>query len=1318
MTETDERVANETSPLVESDNDSNNVDSIAGQEVQDYLGAERTGHLSETKSSWYLFLLTLSIGGLQIVWSVELSNGSPYLLSLGMSKALLAFVWIAGPLTGTLVQPYIGICSDNCRSSWGKRKPFMVVGGLATVVALLALAWVNELVGGFLGIFGIDQASTGTRTTIIVFATILMYCLDFAINTVQAGIRCFIVDNAPAHQQESANSWASRLTGVGNILGYIFGYMDLPRCLPFLGNTQFKVLCALASLSLVITLLISCLYIQERDPRLDPCVSTGNPGVVAFFKQVFKSIQYLPPQIAKVCEVQLAAWIGWFPFLFYATTYIGQLYVNPIFDEHPNLSDNEIDKAWEKATRIGTFALLVYAIISFVANITLPMFIVPTYQPDVSSEETNNPSGDERPFLGTRSLSWSTLPVGTPSEPPPTLPDKKTVEAADRSSWVSKLQIPGLTLRRAWALSHVLFALCMFSTFFIYSHQAGTVVIAIVGICWALTLWAPFALISAEVARIDAERRIQRYRSEVAGPTIPNSAGNSAQPYSITRHDDLEDGLSSPRKAMTEEENLAQAGIILGLHNVAVSSPQILSSLICSVIFKMSQKPRGEPWDDSVGWTLRFGGCAAVLAAWLTRRAADSESDPDEDAPEAGTKEFFSSWALFILIMLLMFALFTSYILQQKKIQAVHETVLSIFAGMFVGLIIRLSPESPIQDSVTFDYQFFFNLLLPPIILASGYELHQANFFRNIGTILTFAFAGTFISAIVLGLVLFLWTRIPLDGLNITFVEAISVGATLSATDPVTILAIFNLYKVEPKLYTVIFGESILNDAIAIVLFDTAQKYADSDAGSLTVLNLFEAIGLFLLAFFGSMVVGMIVGIMTALGLKHTHVRRMPKIESCLIVLIAYASYFFSNGVHLSGIVSLLFCGITLKHYAYYNMSRRTQLTTKYLFQVMAQLSENFIFIYLGLDLLVQRNLQFKPLFIMVAVFGICLARYLAVFPLSKAINWFIRYRARRRGMEVADELPFAYQAMLFWAGLRGAVGVALAAGLTGVNAPALRATVLVVVVLTVIIFGGTTARMLEILGIRTGVVEELESDDEFDIEVTNGGTYYKRSDTALGYTPRRMDSTIPLDGVQRAEVDRNDSYSSGNSRRPSPPPSSSGKGRRHSRLYSNAYSPRDTQTARDRSSTATLLGGGGGGGGGGGAGSHSDSSAGSEDEFGLRSHGKGRATDAGHVDAFDIDVDEALSDDDLPPSAPTASRLRRSPSQPPQSLGPSQAPPSANASPSRRETGRSAGQAIRDLFSGGSSGDHGAWFRQLDEDYIKPRLLLDQSNHKGPGAV
>lgn len=155
----------------------------------------------------------------------------------------------------------------------------------------------------------------------------------------------------------------------------------------------------------------------------------------------------------------------------------------------------------------------------------------------------------------------------------------------------------------------------------------------------------------------------------------------------------------------------------------------------------------------------------------------------------------------------------------------------------------------------------------------------------------------------MLSIILFLWAQIPLEGLKISFVESFSVGAILSATDPVTILAIFNMYKVEPKLYTVIFGESILNDAIAIVLFETAQRYGPSGGAgdSLTALKLFEAIGVFLLVFFGSLLIGVAVGILTALGLKYTHVRREPKIESCLIVLIAYASYFFSTGVHMSG---------------------------------------------------------------------------------------------------------------------------------------------------------------------------------------------------------------------------------------------------------------------------------------------------------------------------------------------------------------------------------------------------------------------------------
>lgn len=375
------------------------------------------------------------------------------------------------------------------------------------------------------------------------------------------------------------------------------------------------------------------------------------------------------------------------------------------------------------------------------------------------------------------------------------------------------------------------------------------------------------------------------------------------------------------------------------------------------------------------------------------------------------------------------------------------------------------------------------------------------------------------------------------------------------------------------------------------------------------------------------------------------------------------------------GIVALLFCGITLKHYAYYNMSRRTQLTTKYMFQVLAQLSENFIFIYLGLTLFTEQELNFKPLFILVTVLGICAARWAAVFPLSKAINWFIRYRAKRRGKEVADELPSSYQAMLFWAGLRGAVGVALAAGLTGPNGPALRATVLVVVVLTVIIFGGTTARMLEILGIRTGVVEEIDSDDEFDIEIATGGTYYKRTGNALGHKPQRSDQSVALN---RVDVHSNGgaraglgTYSSGNSSQ-SPPirPGSALAGRKNSSIG---------QKDRD-AAELNLLG----------------------------------------RDSILSDEEDLYSDSDLPPAAPRRSPKRNSSPPPGGAPGsnPEAAPYPTSGTSGHGDGGENhltATGAISQFFSG-TSEDHAAWFKQLDEGFIKPKLLLDQ-NHKGGGG-
>jgi sodium/hydrogen exchanger-like protein 6/7 len=235
-----------------------------------------------------------------------------------------------------------------------------------------------------------------------------------------------------------------------------------------------------------------------------------------------------------------------------------------------------------------------------------------------------------------------------------------------------------------------------------------------------------------------------------------------------------------------------------------------------------------------------------------------------------------------------------------------------------------------------------------------------------------------------------------------------------------------------------------------------------------------------------------------SLLLKHSSLNLYPQIETCLVALIAYTSYFLSNGLSMSGIVSLLFCGITLKHYAYHTMSRRTQRATKYIFATLAQMSENFIFIYLGLSLFTSAPSSepvfsyFKPLFIIVSAVAVIFTRYAAVFPLSEAINFFLKHARGQR----AEELPHSYQMMLFWAGLRGAVGVALAAGFQGPNGQSLRTTVLVVVLLTVVLFGGTTARMLEVLGVRTGVEDEgaVSSDDELAPGLGMNAWYNRRS--------------------------------------------------------------------------------------------------------------------------------------------------------------------------------------------------------------------------------
>ncbi|KAK5277258.1 hypothetical protein LTR16_010030, partial [Cryomyces antarcticus] len=110
-------------------------------------------------------------------------------------------------------------------------------------------------------------------------------------------------------------------------------------------------------------------------------------------------------------------------------------------------------------------------------------------------------------------------------------------------------QGPHISLTTAWALSHLLFAFAMFTTFFVTSQLGGTLLVALVGLSWAVTLWAPFAIIGVELATRQRHRGSSDGEEELAFPT-----------------DD-------------------QAGATIGFHNVAISAPQIIAALACSGIF-------------------------------------------------------------------------------------------------------------------------------------------------------------------------------------------------------------------------------------------------------------------------------------------------------------------------------------------------------------------------------------------------------------------------------------------------------------------------------------------------------------------------------------------------------------------------------------------------------------------------------------------------------------------------------------------------------------------------------------------------------------
>lgn len=400
---------------------------------------------------------------------------------------------------------------------------------------------------------------------------------------------------------------------------------------------------------------------------------------------------------------------------------------------------------------------------------------------------------------------------------------------------------------------------------------------------------------------------------------------------------------------------------------------------------------------------------------------------------------------------------------------------------------VRDAKESEIDEKTTFDPEIFFNILLPPIIFHAGYAMKKKYFFRNIGSIFTFAFIGTAISTFTVGGFMYGVTRMVPNLNNVTFIDNLHFGALISATDPVTVIAIFTDLNVDVNLHALIFGESVLNDAVAIVFVEALKDYEENVATCIitaqenceyNIWHFVKAILDFFGIFGASFLVGSLMGCITSLLTKFTHIRAHPLLESTLFVLMSYSTFLLAEVFELTGIVAVLFCGICQAHYTFNNLSRESKESTKHFFDLLNFMAENFIFSYIGVSMFTFPKHHFDVVYIAGAFVAIFLGRFLNVYPLSAVLNIGRTVR-----------IPGNLQHMMMFSGLRGAIAFALAIRNTiSESRQMILSTTLLIVIVTVIVNGGSTLSVLNWLGVPTGVLEDQAESDPIVNSPLHGG--------------------------------------------------------------------------------------------------------------------------------------------------------------------------------------------------------------------------------------
>ncbi len=467
-----------------------------------------------------------------------------------------------------------------------------------------------------------------------------------------------------------------------------------------------------------------------------------------------------------------------------------------------------------------------------------------------------------------------------------------------------------------------------------------------------------------------------------------------------------------------------------------------------------------------------------------------------------------------------------------------------------------------------FSPEFFFFVLLPPIIFEAGYSLEKKEFFRNIGTITLYAVVGTIISTLIVGYLTFYSAQKGwITGISATNpMEALLFGSLISAVDPVATLSIMNNPELNCNrlLYSLVFGESVLNDAIAIVLFKTFREYYDPESPDIT----WNDIPMIFISFFSmaisSILVGVILGLCTSFIYKHTSIGNFANLESTLLFLFCYLCYALAESLSLSGIMSLFFNGVVLSHYNSYNLSEGSRHATEQIFSTLATISETIVFLYMGMGVFTGRFKDWNISFSLYAMFFCVIGRFCNIFPLSMISN----LRRTKKSSQISCNMQF----VLWFAGLRGAIAYALAENMPGENRTTYVTGTLSICMITTVLCGGFTERILSMTGMKEGSSEgSAICEDEFD-NSSEGEHLVDNSDedSLVIFSSSSTDFEHVYDGVKNWFIKFDENflmvYFGGSKRTPQSPDRGF-----ELREMNNKYNPDDEDLSIDNSDCVSL---------------------------------------------------------------------------------------------------------------------------------------------------